>query len=62
MAANRLDLSTIKCKEFLSTEKDNIALLEKVCTRFDRSLEVFSMSEFYKSGALLSCLVMPLKT
>jgi acid stress chaperone HdeB len=26
-AANRLDLSTIKCKEFLSTEKDNIALI-----------------------------------
>jgi acid stress chaperone HdeB len=26
-AANRLDLSTIKCKEFLSTDKDNIALI-----------------------------------
>jgi acid stress chaperone HdeB len=26
-AASRLDLSTIKCKEFLSSEKDNIALI-----------------------------------
>jgi len=26
-AANRLDLSTIKCKEFLTSEKDNIALI-----------------------------------
>ena len=26
-AANRLDLSTIKCKEFISTGKDNIGLI-----------------------------------
>lgn len=26
-AANRLDLSTIKCKEFLTSEKENIALI-----------------------------------
>ena len=26
-AANRLDLSTIKCKEFLTSDKENIALI-----------------------------------
>ncbi|MGO4440554.1 dimethylarginine dimethylaminohydrolase family protein [Rhizobium sp. RAF56] len=42
-------------------EKAKIDRLEQICARFGRSLRVFSMSEFYKSGALLSCLVMPIK-
>ncbi|NLS02181.1 amidinotransferase [Rhizobium sp. P32RR-XVIII] len=42
-------------------EKAKIDRLEKICARFGRELTVFCMSEFYKSGALLSCLVMHLK-
>lgn len=42
-------------------EKVKIRRLEKICSRFGRKLTVFCMSEFYKSGALLSCLVMNLK-
>ena len=42
-------------------EKAKIHRLEKICSRFGRRLRVFCMSEFYKSGALLSCLVMHIK-
>lgn len=42
-------------------EKAKIERLEHICARFGRDLHVFSMSEFYKSGALLSCLVMHIK-
>ena len=42
-------------------EKSKIERLETICSRFGRTLRVFCMSEFYKSGALLSCLIMHIK-
>ena len=42
-------------------EKSKIDRLETICSRFGRTLRVFCMSEFYKSGALLSCLIMHIK-
>ncbi len=42
-------------------EKTKIKRLEDICSRFGRTLRVFCMSEFYKSGALLSCLIMHIK-
>ena len=39
-------------------EKSKIECLEKIGSRFGHALRVFCMSEFYKSGALLSCLIM----
>lgn len=41
-----------------SIEKAKLKRLENICSRFGRTLHVFCMSEFYKSGALLSCLIM----
>ena len=43
------------------TEKTKIERLENICSRFGRTLRVFCMSEFYKSGAQLSCLIMHIK-
>ena len=43
------------------TEKSKIECLEKIGSRFGRTLRVFCMSEFYKSGALLSCLIMHIR-
>ena len=42
-------------------EKTKIERLENICSRFGRSSRVFCMSEFYKSGALLSCLTMHIR-
>lgn len=42
-------------------EKSKIERLETICSRFGRTLRVFCMSEFYKSGALLSCLIMHIR-
>ena len=42
-------------------EKTKIERLEQICAKFSRSCHVFCMSEFYKSGALLSCLVLPIR-
>jgi N-dimethylarginine dimethylaminohydrolase len=42
-------------------EKSKIDRLEAICSRFGLSLRVFCMSEFYKSGALLSCLIMHIR-
>jgi N-dimethylarginine dimethylaminohydrolase len=42
-------------------EKAKLNRLEEICSRLGRRLTVFCMSEFYKSGALLSCLVMHIK-
>jgi hypothetical protein len=42
-------------------EKAKIERLESICSRFSRTLRVFCMSEFYKSGALLSCLTMHIR-
>jgi N-dimethylarginine dimethylaminohydrolase len=50
-----------KSNEYYPAERSKIDLLESICLRFDRTLRVFSMSEFYKSGALLSCLIMPIR-
>ena len=44
-----------------SSEKAKIERLETICARFGRTLNVVCMSEFYKSGALLSCLIMHIK-
>jgi hypothetical protein len=44
-----------------SIEKAKIERLEAVCSRFGLALRAFCMSEFYKSGALLSCLIMNIK-
>jgi N-dimethylarginine dimethylaminohydrolase len=44
-----------------SIEKAKIEYLEQICSRFGLTLRVFCMSEFYKSGALLSCLIMHIK-
>jgi N-dimethylarginine dimethylaminohydrolase len=42
-------------------EKSKIERLESICSRFGRTLRIFCMSEFYKSGAMLSCLIMHIK-
>ena len=42
-------------------EKSKIEHLESICSRFGRTLRIFCMSEFYKSGAMLSCLIMHIK-
>src|SRR5262245_10841264 len=42
-------------------EKTKIERLESLCSRFGRRLSIFCMSEFYKSGALLSCLIMNIR-
>jgi N-dimethylarginine dimethylaminohydrolase len=42
-------------------EKTKVERLEEICARFGLALRVFCMSEFYKSGALLSCLIMHIK-
>ena len=41
-------------------EKDKLDFLEKLCTKIDRELVIFDLSEFEKSGAALSCLIMHL--
>jgi N-dimethylarginine dimethylaminohydrolase len=45
------------CPSYL-IEKTKLKRLERICSRFGHSLHFFCMSEFYKSGALLSCLIM----
>jgi arginine dihydrolase len=42
-------------------EKTKVERLENICSRFGRTLRLFCMPEFYKSGALLSCLVMHIR-
>ena len=42
-------------------EKSKIERLERICSRFGRTLRVFCLSEFYKSGAMLSCLTMHIR-
>jgi N-dimethylarginine dimethylaminohydrolase len=43
-----------------AVEKSKIELLERVSERFGLNLKILCMSEFYKSGAMLSCLVLRL--
>lgn len=47
--------------EWYSAERSKLDLLERVCARFGHTLRMFPMPEIYKSGAALSCLVMPLR-
>lgn len=42
-------------------EKSKIEHLESICSRFGHTLRIFCMSEFYKSGAMLSCLIMHIR-
>lgn len=41
-------------------ESAKIELLESICSQINREPVMFNMTEFYKSGAALSCLLMPL--
>lgn len=41
-------------------ERLKISTLERICARKGLALEMLDMSEFYKSGAALSCLIMRL--
>jgi N-dimethylarginine dimethylaminohydrolase len=50
-----------KESEFYSIEKSKIERLETICSRFCRTLRLFCLSEFYKSGAQLSCLILPIR-
>jgi N-dimethylarginine dimethylaminohydrolase len=50
-----------KGSEAYEAEKSKIERLEEIGARFGRALRLFCMSEFYKSGALLSCLVMHIR-
>jgi N-dimethylarginine dimethylaminohydrolase len=47
--------------ELYALEKAKIEQLERISARFGRSCTIFCMSEFYKSGALLSCLILPIR-
>ena len=52
---------TGKGSQNYTIEKHKTKHLEQICSRFGYSLRIFCVSEFYKSGALLSCLIMPIK-
>lgn len=41
-------------------EKDKLKFLERLCSKLNRELVLFDLSEFEKSGAALSCMVMHL--
>jgi N-dimethylarginine dimethylaminohydrolase len=50
-----------KGSEPYAAEKSKIERIEEIGARFGRAVRLFCMSEFYKSGALLSCLVMHIR-
>jgi N-dimethylarginine dimethylaminohydrolase len=50
-----------KGSEAYDVEKTKLERLEEIGARFGRTLRLFCMSEFYKSGALLSCLIMHIR-
>ena len=50
-----------KESHYYPIEKAKIERLENICSRFGLTLRVFCMSEFYKSGAQLSCLIMHIR-
>jgi arginine dihydrolase len=50
-----------RASECYRIEKAKIEFLEKICSRFGLALQLFCMTEFYKSGALLSCLIMHIR-
>ncbi|MEM9538383.1 MAG: arginine deiminase-related protein [Cyanobacteria bacterium P01_E01_bin.42] len=49
-----------KQDKYHQQEKDKLDFLEKLCTQINRELVIFDLSEFEKSGAALSCLIMNL--
>ena len=49
-----------KGSEFYEGEKHKIASLEKICSDEGMEPVVFNLSEYMKSGAMLSCMVMHL--
>jgi N-dimethylarginine dimethylaminohydrolase len=49
-----------KDHQYYEHEKAKIAALERICTAHGFNPVLFDMSEFYRSGALLSCLIMHL--
>jgi N-dimethylarginine dimethylaminohydrolase len=52
------DIELGKKSHSYSTEKTKIERLEQIGSRFGRTLRIFCMSEFYKSGAQLRCMMM----
>ena len=49
-----------KSDEFYEIEKHKIESLEKICSNVGMEPAIFNLSEYMKSGAMLSCLVMHL--
>jgi hypothetical protein len=49
-----------KTHEYYESEKHKIASLEKICSNAGMEPVIFNLSEYTKSGALLSCLIMHL--
>tara|TARA_B100002019_G_scaffold59543_1_gene51075 strand:- start:731 stop:1132 length:402 start_codon:yes stop_codon:yes gene_type:complete len=49
-----------KSDEFYEGEKHKIASLEKICSDEGMEPVIFNLSEYMKSGAMLSCMVMHL--
>jgi N-dimethylarginine dimethylaminohydrolase len=49
-----------KSHEYYEGEKNKIAALEKICSNEGMEPVIFNLSEFMKSGAMLSCMVMHL--
>ena len=49
-----------KSNEFYNTEKHKIESLEKICADVGMEPAIFNLSEYMKSGAMLSCMVMHL--
>jgi N-dimethylarginine dimethylaminohydrolase len=56
MASDIEELS--KDNEFYELEKEKIGFMESVCNDFGLEPIIINISEMYKSGAMLSCLVM----
>ncbi len=55
------DIALGKESHSYAAERTKIERLETICSRFGRTLRVFCMPEFYKSGAQLSCLIMHIR-
>jgi N-dimethylarginine dimethylaminohydrolase len=49
-----------KSDEFYEGEKHKISSLEKICSNEGMEPVIFNLSEYMKSGAMLSCMVMHL--
>ena len=49
-----------KTDEYYAAEKHKIESLEKICSNAGMEPVIFNLSEYMKSGAMLSCMVMHL--